>query len=91
MAATICKRGHLPGPRPGRRLPVTAQGLAGGYAVAGHVRNLPTGEVAAVAEGAPDQVDAFLAAVAGRMADCIAATTVQDAADLRVVGFHIRG
>jgi acylphosphatase len=36
--------------------------------VAGYVKNLPTGEVELVAEGEPDQVDGFLAAVAQRMA-----------------------
>ncbi len=91
MAATICKRVIYRGRVQGVGFRYTAQGLAGGYAVAGHVRNLPTGEVELVAEGAPDQVDAFLAAVAGRMADCIAATTVQDAAPTGAVGFHIRG
>ena len=81
----------LPGPRSGRRLPLDGPGLAGGYAVAGHVRNLPTGEVELVAEGAPEQVDAFLAAVAERMADNIAATTVHDAPPTGAAGFHIRG
>ena len=58
--------------------------------MAGSVRNLPAGEVELVAEGAAEQVDAFLAAVAERMADCIAATTVQEAPPTGAAGFHIR-
>ena len=91
MATTVCKRVVYRGRVQGVGFRWTARGLAGGYAVAGHVRNLPTGEVELVAEGAPEQVDAFLAAVTERMADNIAATTVHDAPPTGAAGFHIRG
>ena len=68
----------------------TAKGLAAGHPVAGYVRNLPTGEVELVAEGESDRVEAFLAAVARRMADYITNTTVEDAAPTGQTGFQIR-
>jgi acylphosphatase len=86
----VCKRVHYAGRVQGVGFRYTAQSLARGYCVAGFVRNLPTGEVELVAEGPADQVDAFLAAVAGRMADCIARTAVQDAPPTGAAGFHIR-
>jgi acylphosphatase len=58
----------------------TARQLAQGFAVAGHVRNLPDGSVELVAEGAPDQVDCFLAAVARRMAGYIERHTIHEEA-----------
>jgi acylphosphatase len=42
---------------------VTARGIASGFDVAGHVRNLPDGRVELLAAGDPDEVDAFLAAI----------------------------
>lgn len=68
----------------------TTQGLAAGHPIAGQVRNLPSGEVELVAEGESDAVEAFLAAVARRMANYITNTTVQDAAPSGQRGFHIR-
>jgi acylphosphatase len=56
----------------------TVQGLAARYPVAGYVRNLPHGDVELVVEGEADQVEAFLAAVAERMAAYIRRSTVQD-------------
>lgn len=41
--------------------------VAAGYAVAGYVRNLPDGRVELVAEGAPRELDRFLAEIAERM------------------------
>jgi acylphosphatase len=41
------------------------------YAVSGYVRNLPDGGVQLVAEGAPSEIDRFLAHVAARMAGYI--------------------
>ncbi len=91
MATTVCKRVIYRGRVQGVGFRYTAHGLARGYAAAGLVRNLPTGEVELVAEGAADQVDAFLAAVAERMADFIESATVQDAPPTGAAGFHIRG
>jgi acylphosphatase len=68
----------------------TAQHLAAGYPVAGHVRNLPMGDVELVVEGEADVVDRFLAAVAARMAAHIVRTTVADETPSGRQGFHIR-
>lgn len=67
----------------------TAQRLAEGFVVAGYVRNLPSGEVELVSEGETDQVNAFLAAVAGRMAGFIDRATVRDEIPTGQTGFRI--
>ena len=90
MPTTVCKRVVYQGRVQGVGFRYTAQWLARGRAVAGYVRNLPTGEVELVAEGAPDQVDAFLAVVSERMAGYITRATVQDAPPTGATGFHIR-
>jgi acylphosphatase len=66
------------------------QRLAQGCDVAGYVRNLPNGDVELVAQGAPDQVTAFLDALAGRMKDYIEKTFVTDGAPGSYQGFRIR-
>jgi acylphosphatase len=68
----------------------TAQRLAQGFPVAGYVRNLPDGDVEVVAEGQAKDVEAFLAAVARRMAGNIelSATTEEPPGNYR--GFNIR-
>lgn len=68
----------------------TTHELAAGYPVAGYVRNLPSGEVELMAEGEADSVQAFLDAVARRMANYIANTIVQDAVPSGQRGFQIR-
>ena len=68
----------------------TAQGLATRHPVAGHVRNLPDGRVELLAEGEADAVDAFLAAVAERLAGYIHGVDVQDGAPSGQTGFRIR-
>jgi acylphosphatase len=68
----------------------TAQRLAARYPVAGYVRNLPDGDVELVAEGPADQVEAFLGAVAGRMADSIERVTVRDETPAGHQGFQVR-
>ncbi|MGH7226252.1 MAG: acylphosphatase, partial [Gemmataceae bacterium] len=68
----------------------TTQALAAGHPIAGYVRNLPSGEVELVIEGEDSAVEAFLAAVARRMAGYISNTTVQDAASTGQRGFQIR-
>jgi acylphosphatase len=89
MSSTVCKRVLYGGRVQGVGFRYTARGLATGYAVAGFVRNLPSGEVELVAEGAAEEVDAFLAAVVERMGDYISRTTVQDEAPTRRSGFRI--
>jgi acylphosphatase len=86
----VCKRVLYSGRVQGVGFRYTAQGLAAGYPVAGYVRNLPSGDVELLAEGEDSVVEAFLAAVAQRMAGYITNTTVQDAAPTGQRGFRIR-
>ena len=88
--ALICKRVLYSGRVQGVGFRYTAQGLAADYPVAGYVRNLTSGEVELVAEGEDSVVEAFLAAVAQRMAGYITSTTVQDVASSGQRGFRIR-
>jgi acylphosphatase len=88
--ATAGKRVLYSGHVQGVGFRYTAQSLAAGYPVAGYVRNLPSGDVELVAEGEASAVEAFLAAVAQRMAGYISETTVQDAAATGQRGFRIR-
>jgi acylphosphatase len=90
MAMTVCKRVCYSGRVQGVGFRYTAQHLAAGCTVAGHVRNLPDGEVELVAEGEADEVERFLAAVAGRMAPNIDRAAVQDEPPAGRRGFHIR-
>ena len=86
----VCKRVLYSGRVQGVGFRYTAQALAAGYPVAGYVRNLPSGEVELVAEGEESAVEAFLAAVAQRMAGYIRNTTIQDVAPTGQRGFRIR-
>ncbi len=72
---TISKRVTYSGRVQGVGFRYTAQRLAQGFPVTGYVRNLHSGDVELVAEGPEDQVDAFLAAVAHRMAHYIENST----------------
>jgi acylphosphatase len=86
----ICKRVHYHGHVQGVGFRYTAQRLAAQFPVAGHVKNLRDGSVEVVAEGGPEQVDAFLAAIAERMADYITHTTVTEESPGGHKGFQIR-
>jgi len=70
----------------------TAHRLAQGYAVTGFVRNLSDGRVELVADGEPDTLDAFLAAVGAEMGDKIhsAWTDREAAGDPPFEDFSIR-
>lgn len=46
------------------------------FSVAGYVRNLPTGHVELVVEGAPDEVERFLEAIKEKLASYIESFTV---------------
>ncbi len=87
---TICKIVRYSGRVQGVGFRYTAQHLAAGCKVAGFVRNCPDGDVELVAEGEPEEVERFLAAVAAHMADYIARTIVRDAPPEGRQGFHIR-
>jgi acylphosphatase len=88
---TVGKRVLYSGRVQGVGFRYTARGLAQAYPdVAGYVRNLPDGEVELLAEGEPDRVEAFLAAVASRMAGYIARADVQDVPPTGLAGFQIR-
>ncbi|MCI0642761.1 MAG: acylphosphatase [Gemmataceae bacterium] len=68
----------------------TAQRVAQKFPVAGFVRNLSDGRVELVAQGEPEDVDRFLAAVDSAMAGYIESKTVQTEAVQTLEGFSIR-
>ena len=74
----IAKQVHYVGRVQGVGFRYTTARLARSFDVAGSVRNLPNGEVELVVQGSDEQVDAFLAAIAERMADNIANTRVEE-------------
>jgi len=86
----VCKRVHYRGEVQGVGFRYTAQRLAAGFPIAGYVKNLPDGTVELVAEGEPDQVNAFLTAIADRMADYITDTAVNDCSGSSYKDFQIR-
>jgi len=86
----VCKQVRYAGRVQGVGFRYTTQHLARGFAVTGYVRNLPSGDVELIAEGAADQVEAFLAAVAHAMAAYIEQCLVQDAASGGYKDFRIR-
>ncbi len=49
----------------------TARSIASRFVVAGYVKNLRDGRVELVAEGEPDELNRFLAAVSDAMGQCI--------------------
>jgi acylphosphatase len=55
----------------------TTRQIAQRHAVTGLVRNLPDRRVELVAEGTPEELDRFLAAIAAQMADNIHAAQVR--------------
>jgi acylphosphatase len=85
----VCKRAVYSGRVQGVGFRYTAQRLAQGYEVTGYVRNLANGSVELVAQGQADQVDAFLEAVARRMADYIRKTSVREESPGDYQGFEI--
>ena len=87
---TVCKRVTYSGRVQGVGFRYTARQVAGGYVVAGHVRNRPDGTVELVAEGPADQVEAFLTALAGHMAGYIDETRIQDEPPGGTKDFRIR-
>jgi acylphosphatase len=86
----VCKHVYYSGRVQGIGFRYTAQSLAAQYPVRGFVRNLPNGDVELVADGAEKDVDAFLAAVAQRLAGYIRKADVRDEEPGGHEGFHIR-
>jgi acylphosphatase len=87
--AMIAKRIIYSGRVQGVGFRYTTRHIAQGYAVAGYVRNLPDGSVEVVVEGAPDQVEAFIAAVEARMGDYVQHTAAHNEAPGNHRGFRI--
>lgn len=86
----ICKHVQYEGRVQGVGFRYTARHVAAGFPVVGYVKNLPDRSVELVAQGEAEQVDAFLAALAERMAGNIARTTVYDEPVGTYQGFEIR-
>ena len=86
----VCKRVQYSGRVQGVGFRYTVQGIAPGYPISGWVRNLANGDVELVAEGPPEDVDAFLNAVARRMANYIDHTEVTEQPPSNSHGFRIR-
>ncbi len=69
----------------------TTQRVAGRFAVAGFVRNMPDGRVEVVAEGSPDEIRLFIAAIRAEMGQSISNVEEHIApADGRFKSFEIR-
>lgn len=87
---TVCKRVLYHGRVQGVGFRYTAQRLAQGFRVGGYVRNLRDGSVELLTEGAADQVERFLLAVAQQMADGIERHTIHDETPTGASRFDIR-
>lgn len=74
----VCKHVRYSGRVQGVGFRQTAQSIASRHAVAGFVRNLPTGDVEMVAQGELTAVEAFIEAVRLRMEHYIRQCVVQD-------------
>jgi acylphosphatase len=88
---TVSKRVRYSGRVQGVGFRMTAAGLAARHpGVSGYVRNLPDGDVELVAEGEAAAVEAFLAAVARKMAGYVAHAAVAEEPPAGHGGFRIR-
>ncbi|GIW80953.1 MAG: acylphosphatase [Gemmatales bacterium] len=86
----ICKRVQYSGRVQGVGFRYTTQSIASAYAVTGFVRNLPNGDVELVAQGSAEDVEAFLAAVARKMAGYITDARITDETPGDYKDFRIR-
>ena len=62
---------HFSGDVQGVGFRYTACHVAGRYAVGGYVKNLPDGRVECLLEGSTEEIDAFIAELAGQMSGYI--------------------
>jgi acylphosphatase len=90
VCKTICKRVVYSGRVQGVGFRYTAQQLAGGFPVAGYVRNLANGNVELMAEGAIEDVNGFLDSLGSRLSAYIERSQVQEEQTAGLVGFRIR-
>jgi acylphosphatase len=74
----VCKHVRYTGRVQGVGFRYIVQRLAESSPVTGYVRNLPDGTVEVVAEGTAEAMDAFLTAIARRMAHYIAGSEVRE-------------
>jgi acylphosphatase len=88
----VRRRVHFSGRVQGVGFRFTCYSLARGYEVAGHVRNLPDGQVELVAEGEPIELDRFLAAIRLEMSAYIRNVEVETESPgpEPLIGFSIR-
>jgi acylphosphatase len=87
---SVCRHVRYTGRVQGVGFRYTTQRLAERFPVGGYVRNLPDGSVELVAEGVAEAVDAFLAAVAERMAGYVERADVREETPGGYHGFRIR-
>jgi acylphosphatase len=88
--ASVRKRLLYSGRVQGVGFRATARALSSRFPVAGYVRNLPSGEVELVAEGEPDAVANFLAAVRSAFQFDITGVSEQDEPPSGLKGFTVR-
>jgi acylphosphatase len=86
----VCKHVYFSGQVQGVGFRYTTRRLAEGFPVSGFVRNLSDGRVEVIVEGAAEDVEAFLRALAETMADYIHRQTVEDVPAQGFQGFDIR-
>ncbi len=82
---------HFSGTVQGVGFRYTSHRLAGRYDVTGYVRNLPDGRVEILAEGPPEQIDAFLLDLRNQMGNYIRRTeqTISEPTG-QFTGFEVR-
>jgi acylphosphatase len=87
---TVRKRVLYTGRVQGVGFRYAARAIAGRFAVAGHVRNLPDGRVELAAEGEADEVAAFLDAVAEHWSGSLTDVSERDEPPEDTAGFSVR-
>jgi acylphosphatase len=86
----VCKRVLYSGQVQGVGFRYTTRHVAQGFRITGHVRNLADGRVEVLAEGEAGDVDVFLKALEGQMAEYIEARSITDEPLQGYQGFVIR-